>query len=275
MLGLTLKITGGTVLNSTPAASLDLDFTAGETLDSRVSFSRASQAYLYDSTGLFQPAPHNILLSSQDASAAVWTKSAASVSGSVALSPFGDVTADELIESTATATGHTLQQVISYTSGLSYTLSIYVKRASGTRNVRLIFGGTAFGANMTANFDLGTGTVGTLASGVTATITAAANGFYRISATAVATATASTNFQVAMMSGVAASYDGDGASSLYVYGAMAEPYAGLRQYVNTSQRNMFGFSEAIDNAAWGKSNVTVTANALTGPTGLTDAEKIV
>lgn len=76
--------------------------------------------------------------------------------------------------------------------GNTYTMSCYVKQpTSGTvaRYVQLTFWLAGFGANAYMNFDLQTGTVGTGGASITAsTIQPAGNGWYRISATAIATA---------------------------------------------------------------------------------------
>lgn len=50
-----------------PTLALDLDFTSG-VLDPRVTFSRATSATMYDSTGMLTYAPHNLAQYSQDSS---------------------------------------------------------------------------------------------------------------------------------------------------------------------------------------------------------------
>lgn len=55
-----------------PGASLYLDFLSGAPLDSRITFSRGSNATLVDSTGRLTYAPNNLLLRSQEFNDAAW-----------------------------------------------------------------------------------------------------------------------------------------------------------------------------------------------------------
>jgi hypothetical protein len=260
--------------NLAQSPTLDYDFTALTAVPTAVSFSRGSHATMYSSGSLVY-APHNLALESLTFSSATWSKTNASLTGNTVVSPLGRTTGDVLIESSAAATSHTIQQLITYISGAAYTLSVYAKRGTGTRNLRITFGAGAFGASVSANFDLGTGLVGTLSGGATGAISAEANGWYRCSATATSTAAASSNFQLGLMTGSSASYDGDGASSIALWGAQCEINPSVRTYHNTSINNLLGYTEQFDNAAWSKSGLTATANATTGPTGFLDADKLI
>jgi hypothetical protein len=80
----------------------------------------------------------------------------------------------------------------SITSGTTYTGSIFFKKIAGSVNwIQLTFAGAGFGTTGYANFNLSTGAIGN-SSGGTARIEAYANGWYRVSWTAVATATTTT-----------------------------------------------------------------------------------
>jgi hypothetical protein len=100
-------------------------------------------------------------------------------------SVFGTVTADKVIPDTSSSL-HVLRQVISYTSGETYTQSLIVSSA-GYNYVQLVFPAPLFSATAQANFDLATGVLGTVGAGVTASIEDMENGIYRVIATCTAT----------------------------------------------------------------------------------------
>ena len=82
-------------------------------------------------------------------------------------------------------------------SGTSYTGSIFVKKVVGSVDwVQLTLGTAGFGALQFANFNIGNGTIGNyagLTAGTVPRIEEFSNGWYRISMTAPATATATTS----------------------------------------------------------------------------------
>jgi len=80
----------------------------------------------------------------------------------------------------------------SITSGITYTGSIFLKKVTGSVDwIQLTFAGAGFGTTQYANFNLSTGAIGN-SSGGTARVEAHANGWYRVSWTAVATVTTTT-----------------------------------------------------------------------------------
>jgi hypothetical protein len=79
---------------------------------------------------------------------------------------------------------------ISFTAGVAYTASCFFK-ASSSGFVQLSFNSVSFGATQYANFSLtGDGSVTATGGTITAQIFKLANGWYRVSITAIATATA-------------------------------------------------------------------------------------
>jgi hypothetical protein len=75
------------------------------------------------------------------------------------------------------------------TSGVTYTASLFLKKIAGNIDwVQLTMGAAGFGAAQYANFNLANGTIGNSSNG-TARIEAYANGWYRCSWAATATAT--------------------------------------------------------------------------------------
>jgi tRNA threonylcarbamoyladenosine modification (KEOPS) complex Pcc1 subunit len=92
--------------------------------------------FLNDSNGalLLENSRSNIALYSEDFSNGVYTKSNGSVATNTAISPDGTQNADTW---TATSGSANLQGLVSITSGVQYTMSIYLKRKTGTGQVSL------------------------------------------------------------------------------------------------------------------------------------------
>jgi hypothetical protein len=288
-----------------PPATFALNFLTGA-LDSGVTFSRGSNATLVDSTGKITYAPANLLLQSQTFDNASWNKFNSTINANVTSAPDGTSTADALVENT-TSGNHIVQQFVSYTSGASYTFSLYVKE--GTRSwARITMPSAAFGTEVSSFYNLsGAGSLGTASGPVTArTITAVGNGWYRVTLTGVATATAGGNTIVYAASADNTSfYTGvTGAEAIFIWGAQLEPvtyqttpstyvatttaaYYGPRfdydpvtlaakgLLIEEQRTNLLTYSEQFDNAIWVKGGVTVSVNATTSPDGTATADKIV
>jgi hypothetical protein len=221
-------------------ASLYLNFLAGAPLDSRVTFTRGSNATLVDSTGKITYAPANLLLRSEEFDSGTWSKSNSTVTANATTAPNGTTTADKLIEN-ATANIHFASQSITALSPASnsYMVSAYVK--AGERNyVTLGLSDISVGSRYAvAVFDLNTGatmTTGAQGTGYAvsnATTVAVGNGWYRCSVYCTAGTTVSflaaavgVN-QTGVITGTTAggfqSYTGDGTSGIFVWGAQLEP----------------------------------------------------
>lgn len=287
MLGIGLELTGCGLGGggSSGVPSLDLNFLTmtADTLDSRVTFSRASLAWQYDSTGTLVTVPHNLLPNSDMFANSAWTKTQSTVSGNVLANPLDSaVTADKLIENSATNVHDIKQTYAGFLAGNQYTLSFYAKADTRDR-VRVFMTSAAFGVTVTVRFLLtgaGSLTVSTAGTNGSSSITAVgASGWYRCMVSAQATTTASADCLIRLENGAGAdNFAGDGTSGLYLYGAQLSQHTALRSYISTSVKNMLGFSEQFDNAAWTKTRVTVTANAVLGPSPLdaaTNADKVV
>jgi hypothetical protein len=176
----------------------------------------------------------NLLTYSEQFDNAAWTKSRSSITANIVVAPDGAITGDKLVEDTTASATHQIQRSVSYTSGTTYTRSMYAKSAERT-GFRFQFPSSAFTSGLNAYFDLLTGTVAAVSTGVTASITPVGNGWYRCTATATATATASGTEISCGLTITAANptYTGDGVSGLYIWGAQLEAGAFVTSYIQT------------------------------------------
>ena len=180
----------------------------------------------------------NLLPRSEEFNNSDWSKFAGTVSANSTISPDGTADADTFIEDTSTA-AHYAARAASWTAGTAYTLSVFAKEtgAGAKRYLSAFFPSAAFGVQGRAAIDLATGEV--VANGVTATATRFANGWWRLTITAVATATTSsaTGFVIsdtALNGGNISARTGDGTSGIFVWGAQLEAASFATSYIPTA-----------------------------------------
>ena len=285
-------------------ASLYLDFLAGAPLDSRITFTRGTNATLVDSTGKIVYAPANLLLRSEEFDNASWVKNAVTVTANTTVAPDGTSTADTFTEST-TNDIHIAYQTNTLSALTTHTLSTYVK--AGTRSfamLRVGGGGFAVGPAIKASLT-GAGTTTTLEGPVSSSaITSVGNGWYRVSMTFASTATtAGYTPQVGPHdNGTSLTYLGDG-STVFIWGAQLEQvtyqttpatyvatttsaYYGPRfdydpvtlaakgLLIEEARTNLLLYSQDWNTAAWSKPSVTVTNNSITAPDGTLTGNKL-
>lgn len=240
--------------------TLLLDFANSKTVDPRITFTRASTATRINDKGLIETvasgAPRidydpvtlackgllieesrtNLLTYSEQFDNAAWTKTRSSISANATTAPDGTVTADKLVEDTTPSNSHYLYQSASVVTGTYYTYSVFIKVAERSNFAISFFNNNSAFIGATAYFNLSTGVVTFMDVGVyAANITNLGNGWYRVSATSLATATA-TGFVVSslVVSGTNMSYTGDGTSGIYIWGAQLEAGAFATSYIPTT-----------------------------------------
>jgi hypothetical protein len=235
---------------------LDLNFAALKALDSRITFTRASSGTYLDSSGILQTAASgsarfthdpatgrslglliesgrtNLLTYSEAINNAAWSHVGGTHNANQTTAPSGELTADLFTENSAASTQHRLLQTPTVANGTTYTVSVFVKRASGSRQFGITLTTTTAVARVYFNLD--TGTVGTVVSG-SGTITAYPNGWYRCTATGVSDGLTGTTF-FQLCNGTTSgseTYTGDGTSGLYIWGTQLEAGAFSTSYIQT------------------------------------------
>lgn len=213
-------------------ASLNLPLAGATALDSRVTFTRGSNATMVGSNGLLQYAPNNLLTYSQEFDNAAWGKTEATVTANAAVAPDGTTTADKLIATTVNST-HSVTQ-FSATAGQLYAFSVYAKAGEYSQLQLSGFGVEGQGFNTVYNLANQTVTFAPAGS----SITAVGNGWYRCTLVVTATNTAGPIIRIRDNSENNA-FSGDGTSGIYLWGAQLNVGA-LQPYYPTTSAAYYG-----------------------------------
>jgi hypothetical protein len=288
----------GTVpsLVSTPlsyrlAPALNLEFAGAESLDPRITFTRASTATYFNSAGVLTTTGFNLLLYSEQFDNAAWAKSNSTVTANAITSPDGTADADKLVPNTTSGDHLVSENVGTVVSGTVYTFSVYAK-AGGYNFIRLSFGNIA-GGGLTF-FNLANGTVGTTSGMLSSQIESVGNGWYRCSVVRAASSSAVLGGDVYVTSANNQfNWSGDGTSGIYIWGAQLETGSTATAYIPTvastsgaprfdydpvtlapkgllieeSRTNLLLYSTDLS-TGWTKgTGATWTANAATAPDG--------
>jgi len=166
--------------------------------------------------------------------AAGWTYTNGTGTPNAATALDGTTTALSLADNVTNGSHQTQLAVYARISGTAYTASIFAKAGTATV-LQISYGGPAFPAGTYANFNLASGTLGTVGGAASATITAAGNGWYRCSVTASATSSANGQAYFLLVgnnssAAQAAGYVGSG-QLLYLWGAQDEAGAFSTSYI--------------------------------------------
>ena len=164
---------------------------------------------------LLEPQRTNLVTYSEDFSNAAWTKSNSLITSNSVISPDGTLNADKLVENTSTGS-HQVYDVLITASG-NFSNSIFVKAAERSK-IRINSGSNSF----RVDFDLSNGTV-ISEVGATGNIVSISNGWYKCDISWNTVIVSAQYFLISLLddSGTQ-SYQGDGTSGIYIWGAQLE-----------------------------------------------------
>ena len=190
-------------------------------------------------TLLLEDARTNLLLRSEDITT-TWGNITSNDTANVATAPDGTTTADKFFDDSTEASTHILHQTVAKAaSSLDYAFTVYVKAVEYSKfQLRLSEATVAHGVK--ATFDLtaeAAGAVASFGSGWTAgssRITPLANGWYRCEMTGTSDTTTSIRSLIFLDNGTGTTYNGDGASGVYVWGLQLEQAAFASSYIKTA-----------------------------------------
>jgi hypothetical protein len=178
------------------------------------------------------PAGHTNLILQSQTYGTTWTPIRATISENtaLALAPDGTQTADILVEDGTAGATHYVGQSVATVTGTTYTFSVILKAAS--RSWTRISANTD---SAEANFNLGTGEIGTITA-ATAVIKPLSSGWYRCSVTWASVTTGSQSFRIyGMTSNSGTAYDGvNGTNALYLWGSQLEASSSVTGYIATT-----------------------------------------
>lgn len=195
-------VLGVSTLYPTIRPSLDLDFANSQTVDPRITFTRASTATRTNARGLIEAVASgvpridfdavtgackgllveeqrtNLLTYSEQFDNAAWVKFATTITANATAAPDGTLTAD-LVLVDASNGAHGISQAVTGVVGLAYSISAYLKAGALTRcrlAGRLSANWAVFPAGV---FDLTTGGIVSSSGDKTATIENVGGGWFR------------------------------------------------------------------------------------------------
>ena len=156
----------------------------------------------------------NLLIYSAQFDNAAWGKNDVTVTANAIIAPDGTLTADAIVE-TATTSQFAVFQPYPFTSGVTYTGSVYVKAGTRTK-VAVYLQSLAFGTNKGIVVDVSNGAFVTNVSAPSNySIVSVGNGWYRISVTDAASSSEAASFTVSIVNDAnQLTYTGDGTSGL-------------------------------------------------------------
>jgi len=162
--------------------------------------------------------------------------STVAVTSDAGVAPNGQLEADLLVSPSSASAHYILDSTIAFTSGTTYTASVYVKSA-GHRYVQLCGNSAAFSSPYKwVNYDLEAGTLN--ANNCSGTITAVGNGYYRITATMTASSTMTRSFILmfadSLSTGFFPTTTGDAYSGFLAYGFQTEVGSASSSLISTN-----------------------------------------
>lgn len=247
----------------------------------------------------------NLLQRTDQFDNATWVKQNTTISTNVILAPDGVLSADRLVESN-TSSFKRVSQTVTVGNGM-YDFSVYLKK--GGRFKAAVNISDNVSGDVSLNVDLNNKTFSSGVSGVWSYVASdlleVGDDWFRASITGIrTTGTTCVCYVYILADNGDIVYSGNGTSGIYVWGAQLEQTInpslyqpqltvgdGITDFVFTrattstttnklgliedSCYNLSPQSEVFDNAAWAKTNITITANVVSAPNGTFTADKIV
>jgi hypothetical protein len=227
----------------------------------------------------------NLYLHSEEFDDAIWAASNSTITANAAIAPDGTLTADEQIESTATAATFYRFQTATVPDSTTFTISVFAKKAVDNDWI-YIRARDKSNTNERVWFNLSTGTIGTSEGSAVGTIEDVGDGWFRCTNT-IDSSTGGTLaagfFGLASGDNVNA-YNGDGSSSTYFWGAQLETASSPSPYIKTVAavrsrhldiaRNLALHSEDFEDAVWSSGGITIDSTNNTDPLGTSTATRI-
>ena len=255
---------------------------------------RATTATRVNSAGLIEVVPRNLLTYSNDFTNVAWSKDRVTISANSIISPDGTLNASKLNDTLQGNNAYRLFNSLTLLSQ-SYTQTFYAKAAEyNWVYVRI-------GNAQRAWFNISNGTLGTINSGLSGSISSVGNGWYKITTT-ITTAPAGGGFALIGLTNadnVESYTPTTGGQGIYIYGAQLDQGSTATEYFPTTTRlnipridytngscpsllvepqrtNLALRSEEFENVSWSKSvGVTVGANSIISPSGIQNADKFI
>ena len=198
---------------------------------------------------LLEPQSTNLITYSEDYSQSDWSKTNISITTNYAISPNGTINASLLTENSSNAQ-HFIGDALTLTSGTSYSVSVYAKKKE--RSVLQISPSSSHIASSYANYDLDLGVVSATGGSVTAEIEYLSNDWYRcilkFTVTSTATATLAFFMQTSTTATRGVSYQGNGTSGIYLWGAQVEAISYATSYISTNGSTVTRLADVCNNA---------------------------
>jgi hypothetical protein len=263
----------------------------GRTLDYDWNYSRGGNATMEYKDGSVRFAPANLVLRSEEFENASWLKVNMGITANQILAPDGTLTAD-LITTTSTGVQHYIYQSVSKSGApTTYTMSVYLKAGTATW-AKVTVGANSLTAGWFVYANLSSGTLGSngaIGTGFTylgSTITALADGWYRVSLTVTTESTTSVFFVVYTATADGADFTAAGLTQ-YIWGGMLSLGIRVIDYIQTTSAALYtprfeyrqgayrgmlhepAATNLLINSGnitvWSKSNLTTTPDATASP----------
>lgn len=238
------------------------------------SIRRAYDPVTGDALGaLIEGGSTNLAVRSEEFDNASWINTRSSEVANDTIAPDGTKSADKLTEDATASNSHFLSQAITFTAS-DYTFSVFVKGSERSQIALVLNDGTN---TVSRGFDLSSGTTitGPFGDPDDFKIVDLGNGWFRCLITNTMIAAAG-DIQIRLGDGGSFSYNGDGSSGAYLWGAQVEEHPYATSYIRTEGSTVsrsaddLSLSEAGNHVMTGDMTAYCSANVPDIPSGGAD-----